>query len=110
MNAQPDNLTQILSRESNASGSGSLRQVSSSEGSIEARELPGYVFGIKRRIGEARRVVEGLEGGEWTVDQQEVEMRVLKERIDGYRRRLAELGEICGRGEREDVAMEGVEG
>lgn len=51
-------------------------------------------------------VVEGLEDGGRTVEEQEMEMRVLKGRIEGFRKRLGELGDICGK---EDVVMEGVE-
>lgn len=109
INGQADNLTQILSRESNASGSGSLRQVSSSEGTIETRDLPGHVFGLKRRIAEARRVVEGLEDGGKSVEEQEDEMRMLRGRIDGFRKRLGELSGICA-DEAKDVVMQGVEG
>lgn len=108
--ATQENLTQILSRESNASASGSLRPVNSSEGTIEAKDLPGHVFGLKRRIAEARRVVEGLEDGGRTVEEQETEMEELKGRIEGYRRRLRVLGGICAGKETEDVVMEGVEG
>lgn len=84
--------------------------MNSSEGTIEAKDLPGHVFGLKRRIAEARRVVEGLEDGGRTVEEQETEMEELKGRIEGYRRRLRVLGGICAGKETEDVVMEGVEG
>lgn len=104
-----ENLTQILTRESNTSTtSGSLRPVNSAEGSVEAKDLPGLVFGLKRRIAEARRVVEGLEDGGRTIEDQEREMEGLRRKIEGCRERLGELGGICM--DSRDVVMEGTEG
>lgn len=104
-----ENLTQILTRESNASTvSGSLRPVNSAEGTVETKDLPGLVFGLKKRIAEARKVVDGLEDGEKTIEEQEREMEGLNRRIEGARERLGELAAICG--DTRDVVMEGVGG
>lgn len=66
------------------------------------------MFGLKRRIAEARRIVEGLEDGGRSIEEQEAEMRMLRGRIDGFRKRLGELGEICAE-DTKDVVMQGVE-
>lgn len=65
------------------------------------------MFGLKRRIAEARRIAEGLEDGGRSVEEQEREMEALRRRIEGSRRRLGDLGGICV--DSRDVVMEGVE-
>lgn len=66
------------------------------------------MFGLKRRIAEARRIAEGLEDGGRSVEEQEREMEVLRGRIEGSRRRLGELGGICV--DSMDVVMKTVDG
>lgn len=81
--------------------------MNSAESLIETRDLPGLVFGLKRRIAEARRIVEELEDAGRTVEEQEREMEALRGKIEGSKRRLGELGSICT--DTRDVVMEGVE-
>lgn len=99
-----DSLTQTLSGDSGTS----LRQISSSEGTIEIKDLPGQVFGLKRRIMEARAVIESLEDVSRTLEDQVAEMDLLKDRIDGYRKRLGELGAITEKNRMSDMTMDGV--
>jgi len=90
-----NNLTQTTSRESQLSGSGSLRQVNSSETSIEIKDLPAHVYSIKQGIARAKQVVAELPDIERSVAEQETEMAELRRRVLGLRERLKELGEIA---------------
>ncbi|KAJ9654314.1 hypothetical protein H2198_006612 [Neophaeococcomyces mojaviensis] len=90
-----NSLTQTISRESQLSGSGSLRQLNSSEASIEIKDLPAHVYGIKQRIARAKESVSGLPDCGRSVEEQEAEMKELRRRVAGLRERLGELGGIA---------------
>lgn len=103
-----DNLTHTVSRESQHSATGSLRQVSSAEQYIiEARDLPAHVYHLKRRIEEAKELVKGLPDVDRNTTEQEREMEELRMSISGLKGRLIELGNIASRGK--DVMMGGTE-
>lgn len=108
-NSASANLTQVLTHDSQLSGSHSVRQSSSNEASntIEVRELPAQIYEIRKGIAAAKEVVRGLPDVERGVEEQEVEIRELRQRVEGLKGRLGDLGAIAGRGRMgEDVVME----
>lgn len=92
----PEGLSQTVSRESQHSGSGSsLRHISSSEASIEIKDLPAHVYAVKQAIARAKETVAGLSDIERSVDVQEAEIGALKRRIAGLKGRLEELAGLA---------------
>lgn len=98
-------LTQTTSRESHQSARSG---VGHDNPSIEVRDLPAHVYGIKKRIAEAKDFVNlRIPDVERSIEEQQAEMRDLQARCHGLRGRLAELGAIAGNGN--DTVMSGVE-
>lgn len=85
-------LSTTLSRESRHSNG---TTVDSSNGVIEAKDLPAHFYAVRQKIAKAKDRAREVPDGKRTVEEQEKEVRMLEGRVRALKGRLGELGRIA---------------